>query len=125
MEIVYFGKKNPKIVEIECDGKKKSYTFQPFKVVKIADDDGDFAGKLLLSAGDIFKRVDTDGRAPDPKPVVKGEGYVGDVSVDQLEKPLKEVVTKEAKAEEGMDADEAIAKEIEARKANKAKKAGK
>ena len=120
MELVYFGKKRPKIVVLEVKpGVKKEYKFEPFKAIKVDDDFGEL---LLKNAGDIFKRVDKEERKPDPKPQPKTEGYVGEAHAADLP-DLKKQIEQDKKAEEGKTVEEVIEEEIQ--KAKKKKKKSK
>lgn len=100
IELVYFGKKNPKKVAIEHQGKTLTETFIPFQA---KETDETLAKILLKNAGDIFQRLDKDQGKPVKKHQPKTDGYVGDVPADKLKKPVKEQIIEDAKEEEGKD----------------------
>ena len=129
MEIVYFGKKRPKKVVLTIDGVTYEKNFIPFRAVEVEDK---FGRVLLDNAGDIFKRVDQDERAPDPKPQPKTDGYVGDKGADQL-KDVNKQIQKDMEIEKGKDikdlgsekeieVDQLVEEELSAERSKKAKK---
>lgn len=125
IKIVYFGKKRPKVFKtvspemfeyaraegrskgdgityIPLAGKSLRYSFEPFKSIEVDDS----VGKVLLDgAGDMFKRVDDT--SPKRKPIIKTDGYVGDVHAENI-KDLPKKVSKENKAEEGKSAEQIV-----------------
>lgn len=117
-ELAYLGVKSPKEIILTDKGRAihpasilisereiERVNFIPFKAIKCSEA---MATKLLMNAGDIFKRVDIDARKEDPKPVISGNGYVGDVHAAQIPN-MKEQIEKDHKKEEGKDIDEVIA----------------
>lgn len=107
MQLVYFGKKDPKVVTLTLSGKKHEVTFAPFRATEVDDEVG---AVLLKNAGDIFKRYDIERSAPDPKPQAQTKGYVGDKGAEQI-KDLDKELEKEKRIEEGKDADDILAEE--------------
>ena len=104
MKLTYFGLKNPKKVVLEVKGNKKEFVFTPFGQTEVPDD---YGALLLRNAGDVFKRIDKDERAPNPKPNPKGEGYVGELAADQLPS-VKDQIEEDTKAEEGVTVEQII-----------------
>jgi len=129
VKLVYFGKKNPKKVEIEHKEKTLTETFIPFQA---KDVDKKLADILLKNAGDIFKRVDKDERKPIIKHQPKTEGYVGEVPADKLTngevpadkltKPIAEKVKEDEKEEEGKDLEDLEEKGEEIAKKRRSRK---
>jgi len=137
MKLVYFGKKRPKVIKtispelyqeyrinkegityLSLTGKDLRYAFEPFKQIEVDEE----VGLILLDkAGDIFKRVDVDEKKPDPKPVVKTDGYVGDMAADQIP-DLKKQVQRDLKEEEGKSAEQVIGEVYSKKKRGRPKK---
>lgn len=130
ISVVYMGLKRPKIISLTSRGRLtgpgqrlineelvEKHAFEPFVAKEVS---AEFGGKLLLGAGDIFKRVDKDERAPDPEPEAKGNGYVGDRTADTIEDYEKQV-QRETQSEEGKDIDD-LKKDEEELKEKKRKK---
>ena len=137
MKLVYFGKKRPKVIQtispelyadvklnkegityIALTGKNLKYSFEPFKSIEVDEE----VGLILLDkAGDIFKRVDVEPGKPDPKPVVKTDGYVGDMPADQIP-DLEKQVKRDLKAEEGRSIEQVIEESHSKKKRGRPKK---
>ncbi len=137
MKLVYFGKKRPKVIAtispelypdvklnnegityISLTGKNLKYSFEPFKAIEVDEE----VGLILLDkAGDIFKRINIEGRKPDPKPIVKTDGYVGDMAADQIT-DLKRQVKSDLKEEEGKSIEEVIEETHHKKKRGRPKK---
>ena len=127
IKVVYFGMKRPKVFQTvspqmfehaKTMGRKKGdgityislankdlkYSFEPFKAMDIDD----AVAKMILDcAGDLFKRVDEGENSPDPIPVIKTDGYVGDTHAERI-KDLKKVIAKDKKDEEGKSIERVI-----------------
>lgn len=123
MKLVYFGKKRPKVIAtispelypdvklnkegityISLTGKNLRYSFEPFKSIEVDEE----VGLILLDkAGDIFKQVDVEDIKSDPKPIIKTDGYVGDMAADQIP-DLKKQVERDLKEEEGKSVEQVI-----------------
>lgn len=129
MEIVYFGKKRPKKVVLTINGVTYEKNFMPFKATEVEDE---FGRVLLDNAGDIFKRIDQDERAPDPKPQPKTDGYVGDKAADQLPDVNKQIQKdmekekgkdiKDLQSEKEIEVDQLVEEELSPQRSEKAKK---
>lgn len=123
-KLVYFGKRRPKKVKtvsridydnalkefpnhtiVVLEGKNLEYSFEPFRAIEV---DEALAKILLNNAGDIFKRIDNEPGKPDPKPIIKTDGYVGETPADKIP-DLKKKIEQENKAEEGKSVEELIA----------------
>uniref|UniRef100_A0A6H1ZA96 Uncharacterized protein n=1 Tax=viral metagenome TaxID=1070528 RepID=A0A6H1ZA96_9ZZZZ len=126
MKLVYFGRKRPKVIKtvapellevVKEEDKRKAggvtfiasaknstYKFVPFQTIEVEDE---VAKVLLDKAGDIFKCVDSGDSAPDPNPVVKTDGYVGDIPAEKI-KDLKKVQDRQTRVEEGKSIEEII-----------------
>jgi len=127
MKLVYFGKKRSKVIKtvspemfdvareedrkkgsgityIPLPGPQLAYSFEPFKTLEVDDEVG---GILMDKANDLFKRVDKEPGKPDPKPVPKTDGYVGDTHAERIP-DLKKKVEAENRAERGKSVEEVI-----------------
>lgn len=104
MQIVYFGKKRPKVVTIDQGPGEhpRKFMFDPFKATDVPDDIG---AQLLENAPDIFKRADS--RKPLEPVKASTNGYVGDVHASEVP-DLQKQTASDAKAEEGKDIDQVI-----------------
>jgi|24BtaG_2_1085350.scaffolds.fasta_scaffold07067_3 hypothetical protein len=113
MEIVYLGRKSPKVIqtvqpelfdrERDMDKRKVRTGYNAgigggvtiikssgkarkysFTPFKAIQVDEEVATILLKSSGSLFKRLDKDGAKPIPKAEVSTDGHVGDVHAEKL-----------------------------------------
>lgn len=142
VKMVYFGLKRPKVLKVVSsqfysslveegkrkgdgitylmiDGKNLTYKFEPFQQIDV---DNEVAKILLDKANDLFKRVDVEEGKPNPKPIVKADGYVGDATAESI-KDLKKRVENDNKDEEGKNIEQIIEEESSRNKAKKSKEA--
>lgn len=124
MKIAYFGKKRPKVVEIDTGADpvtgeplKTKVTFEPFKETEVPDEIG---RRLLENAPDIFKRTDGDERKPLARHKPSTDGYVGDAHASQIP-DLDKTRAADKRAEEGKDIDQVIEETLKEEKRNKRK----
>ena len=127
MKLVYFGKKRPKVFKtvspeqlesakeegrqktdgityVALSGKSLKYAFEPFKTIEVVEE---VATIILSCAGDMFKCVDEGDNVKKPKPIIKTDGYVGDMHAERI-KDLPKKVARENKAEEGKSVEQVI-----------------